>query len=67
MTVKVLVIQRAPAVVEDLRTGYMGEGGYSDTADSIRKSVTVERKKLKDDTIVKITHLAFQTLRIRIL
>lgn len=67
MTVKVLFLQRAPAMVEDLRTGYMGEGGYSDTADSIRKSVTVERKKLKYDTTVKMTHLASQTLRIKIL
>lgn len=53
-------------MIEDLRTGYMGEG-YSDTADSIGNSVTVESKKLKYDTIVKISHLTSQTLKIRIL
>ncbi|KAM7336682.1 hypothetical protein ACRRTK_005175 [Alexandromys fortis] len=58
--------KRAPAMIEDLRTGYMGEG-YSDTADSIGNSVTVESKKLKYDTIVKISHLTSQTLKIRIL
>ena len=66
MIVIVLFLQRAPAMVEDLRTGYMGEG-YSDTADSIGNSVTVESKKLRYDTILKISHLTSQTLKIRIL